>query len=182
MRYSSVFLFLSAAAGSAASAPPSTEVVAQLERDGRSLFVACDFKRATRVFERTLSAQPNNAALYYWLGKSYARLAEVSGPLFASKNARRARRNLEEAVKRDPQNQEYLDELFDFYVDSPEWFRGGLQRAAALLEQIRPEESDPKFSEIADARKEHSGSGWWMRRWVLWTSGAIGHIVPDRLP
>jgi tetratricopeptide (TPR) repeat protein len=180
--YWSVFLFLSVAVGSAASELPSTEAVAHLERDGRSLFIACDFKRATRVFERALSAQPNNAALYHWLGKSYARLAEVSGPLFASKYARRARRNLEEAVRRDSQNDEYLDELFDFYVDSPEWFHGGLQRAAALLELIRPAESDPKpwLREIADSRKEHSGPGWGVRRWVLWTSGAIGRIVPER--
>jgi tetratricopeptide (TPR) repeat protein len=182
VRYWSVCLFLSAAARSAASGSPSTEAVAQLERDGRSLFVACDFKRATRVFERALSAQPNNAALYYWLGKSYARLAEVSGPLLAPKSARRARRNLEEAVQRDSQNHEYLDELFDFYVDSPEWFHGGLQPAAALLELIRPAESDPKpwLREIADSRKEHSGPGWGMRRWVPWTPGAIGRIVPER--
>ena len=35
---------------------------------------------------------------------------------------------------------------------------------------------------IADSRKEHSGPGWWMRRAVLWTPGAIGHIVPERQP
>ena len=182
MRYWSVFLFLSNAAGSAASGPPSAEAVVQLERDGRSLFVACEFKRAARVFERALSAQPNSAALYYWLGKSYARLADVSSPLSAPKNARRARRNLEEAVKRDPQNHEYLQELFDFYVDSPEWFHGGLQRAAALLEPIRSAEPDPEARRrgIADSRKEHSGPDWWMRRTVLWTSGAIGHVVPER--
>jgi hypothetical protein len=92
-------------------------------------------------------------------------LADVSSPLSAPKNARRARRNLEEAVKRDPQNHEYLLELFDFYVDSPEWFHGGLQRAAALLERIRPAESDPEswVREIADSWKEHSGTGWWIR-------------------
>ena len=94
------------------------------------------------------------------------------------------RRNLEEAVQRDPQNHEYLDELFDFYVHSREWFHGDLQRAVALLELSRPEESDPKpwLREIAGSRKEHSGPGSWMRRWFLWTSGTIGHIVPERLP
>jgi hypothetical protein len=98
VRYWSVFLFLSAGAGSASSRPPRTEAVAQLERDGRPLFVACDFKRATR------------------------------------------------------------------------------------LELIRPAECDPKpwLREIADSRKEHSGPGWGMRRWVPWTPGAIGRIVPER--
>jgi tetratricopeptide (TPR) repeat protein len=182
VRYWSVFLFLSAAAGSAASGPPNAEAVGQLERDGRSLFVACEFKRAARVFETALSAQPNSAALYYWVGKSYVRLADVSNPLSAPKNARRARRNLEEAVKRDPRNHEYLLELFDFYVASPEWFHGGLQRAAALLERIRPAESDaePWLKQLADSRKDHRGAAWWMRRAILSTSGAIGHIVPER--
>jgi tetratricopeptide (TPR) repeat protein len=181
VRYWSVFLFLSAAADAAASGPPNAEAVAQLERDGRSLFVACEFKRAARVFESALSAQPDSAALYYWLGKSYARLAGVSSPLSAPKNARKARRNLEEAVKRDPRNREYLLELFDFYVDSPEWFHGGLQRAVALLVRVRPADSDPEpwLREIADSRKEHSGPGWRMQRAVLCTSDANGHIVPE---
>jgi hypothetical protein len=154
----SVFLFLSAAADSAASGPPNAEAVAQLERDGRSLVVACEFKRAARVFETELSALP----------------------LSAPKNASRARRNLEEAFKRDPQNHEYLLELFDLYVDSPEWFHGGLPRAAALLE--RPAESDPEpwHTGIADSWKEHNGPGWWTRRAVLWTSGAVRHTVPER--
>jgi hypothetical protein len=73
-----VFLFfLSAAADSAASGLPSAEAVAQLERDGRSVFFACEFKRAANVFERALSMPPR-AALYYWLGKPYVRLADVS--------------------------------------------------------------------------------------------------------
>jgi hypothetical protein len=104
--------------------------------------------------------QPNSAALYYWLGKSYVRRADVSSPLSAPKKARRARRNLEEAVKRDPR--EYLMELFDFYVESPEWFDGGLQRTAALLELFSPADSGPEslHREIAYSRKEHSGPGW----------------------
>jgi hypothetical protein len=48
----SVFLFLSAAADSAASGPPNAEAVAKLERDGRSLVVACEFKRAARGLRR----------------------------------------------------------------------------------------------------------------------------------
>jgi hypothetical protein len=159
VRYWSVFLFfLSAAADSAASGPPSAEAVAQLERDGRSVFFPCGFKRAANVFERALSMQPR-AALYYWLGKPYVRLADVSNPLSAPKNARRARRNLEEVVKRDPQNNEYLLELFEFYADS---------------------DPEPLLREIADSWKEHGGPRWWMRRAVLCTSDAIRHVVPER--
>jgi len=128
-----------------------------------------------------LAEQPDSAVLHYWLGKSYARLAAVSSPLSAPKNARKARHSLEQAVKIDPRKDEYLRELFDFYVDSPEWFSGGLKRAAALLERISPGESgtEPRLKQLADSRKEHSGAGWWIERAVLWTSGAIGYFVPQ---
>src|ERR1700736_13768 len=68
--------------------------------------------------------------------------------------------------------------IFDFYVESPEWFDGTLQRAAALLELFRPADSDPEslLRKIGDSWKEHNGPGWWMRRAVLCTSDAIGHI------
>ena len=115
-----------------------------------------------RAFEKALAGQPDSAVLHYWLGKSYARLAEISSPLSAPKNARKARRSLEQAVEIDPQNDEYLLELFDFYVDSPEWFSGGLEQAAALLERIssRASNAEQWSKQLADSRKEHSGAGW----------------------
>ncbi len=172
---------ISVAVGAAASRSLNAETVAQWERDGRSLFFACEFKQAARAFEKASAEQPDSARLHYWLGKSYARLAEVSSPLSAPKNARKARRNLEQAVHLDSRNDLYLQELFDFYLDSPEWFSGGLERAAALLERIDPGESgaESRFRQLADSRKEHSGAGWWIERAVLWTSGVIGHCVPQ---
>jgi tetratricopeptide (TPR) repeat protein len=175
-------LAMSAALGGAAPGPQSAEIAAQWAQDGRFHFLACEFKEAAHAFENSVAEQSENAEWRYWLGKTYARLAEVSGPLTASKNARRAQRNLEQAVKLDPQNQKYLGELFDFYVDSPEWFHGGLERAAALLERLSPEAPDTqdRLAELTESRKEHSGVGWWMRAAVLRTSGAVGYLVPQR--
>jgi hypothetical protein len=79
--------------------------------DGCSLFVACAFKEAARTFERGLADKPESAFLYYWAGKSYARLAEVSSPFSAVKK-RIKRRNLERAVQLDSDNREYLQEPF----------------------------------------------------------------------
>jgi tetratricopeptide (TPR) repeat protein len=158
---------MSAAAGSAVSGPPDANAAAQWERDGQSLFLACEFKQATYAFEKALAGQPDSAVLHYWLGKSYARLAEVSSPLSARKNAHKARRSLEQAVKIDPQNGEYLLELFDFYVDSPEWFSPGEPGA------------EPQRRQLAASRKEYSGASWWMRRAVLWTWAAIGYPIPQ---
>jgi tetratricopeptide (TPR) repeat protein len=120
----------------AASGRPTRGSLAKLVMDGRSLFLACEFKEAARTFERGLADQPESAFLYYWAGKSYARLAEVSSSFSAPKNAHKARRNLERAVQLDPDNREYLQELFEFYLESPGWFRGGLNRAAALQERV----------------------------------------------
>ncbi len=181
MRYARVILLMSAATASTAAAPPAVEAAAQRETDGRSLFLACEFKQAARAFEKAVAEQSDRAVLHYWLGKSYARLAEVSSPLSASKNARKARRSLERAVQIDPQNDEYLRELIDFYLNSPEWFSGGLERAGALLAQSNTQESgaEQRLQQLAYSRKEHSGAGWWIERAILRTSGAIGYFVPQ---
>jgi tetratricopeptide (TPR) repeat protein len=181
VRYWSLILLMSAATCPAASVPTKHEGGAQWETEGKSLFMATEFKRATRVFEKALADQPNSAAAHYWLGRSYAHWAEMSGPLSAPKNARKARLNLEQAVKLEPQNHQYVRELFDFYVDSPEWFSGGLERATELLERISPEEStaESRLKQLADSRKDHSGVEWWMRWAVLRTSGTVGSLVPQ---
>jgi tetratricopeptide (TPR) repeat protein len=151
------------------------------QQDGRFYFAAGDFRKAARAFEKAVAGRRDDASLHYWLGKSYARQAEISGPLSAARQARKARRNLERAVELEPRNSQYLRELFEFYVDSQEWFEGGLERAAALSERI--EGADPAahlalMDRIADSRREHRGGGWRIRQAILWTSGAVGRLVP----
>jgi len=177
VRYWSLLLLMSAATASAASGPiaEASAQSAQSEKDGRSFFLACEFKRAARAFEKAVVQEPERAVLHYWLGKSYARMAEVSSPLTAPKNARKARRSLERAVQIDPKNEEYRRELIDFYLNSPEWFGGGLQRAAALVK-----ESEVQESQLADSREDHSGASWWIEWAVLRTSGAIGHLARNQ--
>jgi tetratricopeptide (TPR) repeat protein len=181
VRYWGFFLSMNVAVCLAADATAGAAVAARAASDGRALFAVCEFKGATRAFEQALSREPESAQLHYWLGKSYARLAEVSSPLLAPKRARKARGNLEDAVRLDPQNREYLEELFDFYLDSPEWLQGGLKQAAAMVDRIGPEGSgrEERLQRLSESRKDHSGPGWWMRRAVLWTSGAMGRVVPQ---
>ena len=112
--------------------------------DGEALFQECEFKAAARLFEHALTNEPGNARLHFWLGRSYERMADVASPLFARRNARKARFHLEAAVRRDPGNREFLRELFDFYVDSPEWFDGGLDRATAILDRLGPDDGGPR--------------------------------------
>jgi tetratricopeptide (TPR) repeat protein len=152
------------------------------QADGESLFYACEFKAAARAFERDLVREPGSARLHFWLGKSYERLADVSSPLSARKNARKAQAHLEAAVKLDPGDRELLMELFDFYVDSPEWFGGGLDRAAYLLERIGPDDGGPgsPSRRLADSRNEFKGPAWAIAKGIKRLSAAAGHFVPQR--
>ena len=175
-------LWISAMAGTAAWAVTPSEAAEQWAKQGRALFLACEFKQAAHAFAKAVEQQPERPAYHYWLGKSYARQADVAGPFTAPKYARLAQRSLEQAVRIDPRNAEYARELCEFYVDSPEWFDGGLARARALLEQINlpPLDEQAVREHIASARLEHSGPSWRMREAILRTSGTAGALVPVR--
>jgi tetratricopeptide (TPR) repeat protein len=182
MRHRIAILWLSAVAGTAAWGVTPSEAADRWAAQGRTLYLACEFKQAAHAFERAVAEQPGRPALYYWLGKSYARLADIASPFTAPKYARRAGHNLEQAVRIDPRNQEYARELFEFYVDSPEWFEGGLSRARALLEEVNLPEADAEtvLKHISDSHAEHSGPSWRMRQAILRTSGVAGSLVPAR--
>ena len=180
MRSVCLMLILYAAAATAAPESRAVEAVPAFAASGRGFFYSCEFSKAAKAFEKAVSQQPGSANLHFWLGRSYARLAEVSSPLSASRNAGRARLHLEEAVRLDARNAEYLQELFQFYLDSPEWIHGGLKRAAALLEQSAIDEAGRAelARQIAQSKEEHSGPAWWFRSGVVWTTASAGHIVP----
>jgi Flp pilus assembly protein TadD len=151
---------------------------------GRRWFGECEFKKAARAFELAVEASPGDASLHHWLGKSYARMAEVASPLHAPRDARRARRSLARAVALDPGNEQYARELFDLYLNSPEWFRGGLREAAALLDKTAPAlGSDPagegpERARLEAARQEYRGPSWWIRQMVVGPSEELSRIVP----
>ena len=159
-----------------------TAIAGSARPGGETLFKQCEFKAAARVFEHALIREPGSARLHFWLGKSYARLAEVSSPLSAPRNARRARAHLEAAVQLDPHNREFLMELFEFYADSPTWFDRGLCRATALLERFGPDDGGPGTPSriLAESRKEYSGPEWAFRKGILRLSAAPGYSVPLR--
>ncbi len=182
MRHRIVILWLSALTASATWGVTPAEVADRWAEQGRALFLACEFKQAAHAFERAVAEQPERPALQYWLGRSYARQADVASPLTAPKYARKAGRSLELAVRMDPRNQEYARELFEFYVDSPEWFGGGLTRARALLEKTNLPEADSGalLQHIVDAHAEHSGPSWRVRQAILRTSSLAGSVVPAR--
>jgi tetratricopeptide (TPR) repeat protein len=148
---------------------------------GRARYEHCEFKGAARAFTHALEYQPGDPDLHRWLGRSYARMAETAGPLHASRDAGKARASLERAVELDPQNREYARELFEFYLDSPEWFFGGLAKAAQLVARIAPEDAGAQAflrARIEGARQEYRGVDWRIRQGILVSSAGAGRIVP----
>jgi len=181
MKLSFVWLIAGVMNLHAASASIGVDSTTDWAGTGRSRFFECKFKDAARAFTKALQLQRDDARLYLWLGKSYARMAEVAGPLHAAGNARQARWNLERAVELEPRNREYLRELFDFYLDSPEWFGGGLRRAALLVERIAPDDPGAQafLRGLLDrAREEYRGPDWRLRQATLAPSAQIGRMVP----
>ncbi len=177
MSFRILILILSVVSSLNASGLKLSEASQEGDPDGRSLLLAGEFKRATHAFENALKKQPDSAVLHYWLGVSYGRLSEVSSSLFVPKAARKARHHLEEAVRLDPRNDRYLRELFDFYVDSPEWFHGGWDKANALVERICANDPGAESTlrwRLRSSQRSYSGPGWWIRKSILIT----GDLVP----
>jgi len=176
-----VLLLLLVSALSAVPATIATRDNADWVITGRAYYAKCEFKNAVRSFTKALHTRPEDAFAHHWLGKSYARMAEVASPLSASRDARKARVSLERAVELEPRNQEFLRELFGFYLDSPEWFSGGLDRAALLVNQIEPQDPGAQTllrNLLADARQEYHGPTWRLRQATLLPTGQLGRIVP----
>ncbi len=148
------------------------------QADGEALFQDAEFKAAAHWFERALATEPGSARDHYWAGKSYARLAEISAPWSARRNARKAQSHLEAAVRLDPKNRNFLMELFEFYVDSPEWFDGGLDRAKAALERLGSDDGGPGSPSRILAEARGGGWGWAIRKGILRSSGMIGSLIP----
>jgi cytochrome c-type biogenesis protein CcmH/NrfG len=147
---------------------------------GRARFADCEFKQAAKAFEQALRWQPDDAGIHNRLGKSYARLAEISSLLSAPGHARKARRNLERAVALEPANQEFLRDLFEFYLDSPQWFGGGIDQAATLLERLSADDPAGRSlfeTRLKEARQDSSGASWCLRLGVLWPTQKASYLL-----
>lgn len=181
MRYRGLALSVCAALMPGMTAAAISESVVNWKQQGQALFAKCEFGGAARAFRRALAAQPGDAELQFWLGRSYERVAEISSPLVASKSARKAERSLRQALRIDPKNQKYALALFEMYVDSPEWFDRAPARASELLERITfttPEEDAILRIRLAEARQDVSGLAARYERAILLPSRILGHVVP----
>ncbi len=147
---------------------------------GRCHYIEGDFKRSAEAFQRALRTGPSKADLYDWLGRAYYRLAEIADPFHAAADALRARKSLERAVDLAPENGEYLKDLFEFYLDAPEFLGGGVEKAALLVGRIG--KSDPAERESAQARLTRTRSdlksaAWRLRQVILFAPQQVGRLI-----
>lgn len=109
---------------------------------GRESYAAGEMKGAIRHFKNAVAINPDEANYCYWLGRSYATLADIRTPLNHGPVSN-ARRYLERATVLAPKNTEYRDEFFNFLIETDR-SGGALRLAARVLEATPP--SDPEYA------------------------------------
>ena len=107
-----------------------TKTAPTYELMGKCYYRLEEFSKATDVLEKAVAADPQNANSWDWLVKAYGRRAETSSfPLTRLRYAVKAREHSERALALDPQSQEALSDLFDYYLEAPRFLGGGLDQA-----------------------------------------------------
>jgi Flp pilus assembly protein TadD len=147
---------------------------------GKAYYGEGRFKEASEVFEQAVKLEPQNAHYWNWLGKAYGRRAETSSFLTAPRFASRCREAFEKAVELDPANAGALSDLFSYYLGAPGFLGGGLEKAAALAERIRPlDEAEYQWAqaELAKKRKDFASAERHLRRAAELAPRQIGRLL-----
>jgi tetratricopeptide (TPR) repeat protein len=147
---------------------------------GRDFYMLGQFKPAVDNFQKAQALEPNNSDYALWLGRAWGRRAETSSPFTAPMAASHARQYFELAVKLDPHNKEATGDLFDYYLNAPGFLGGGLDKAAALAQQIEredPAEGHFAAAQLADRRKEYDAAEQQLRRAVELAPRQVGRVL-----
>lgn len=147
---------------------------------GRDYFMLGDYKRATEVLERAVSADTSNAEYALWLGRSYGRRAETASPFSAPKYASKARTYFEKAVQLDPKSQDALSDLFDYYLEAPGFLGGGYEKAEAIAKRmadLNPAEGHLAQAKLADRRKQFDTAAEQLRRAAEVAPHELGRLL-----
>src|SRR5262249_6636656 len=116
---------------------------------GQDYFMLGEYKKGTDPLEKAAALEPDNSAVVYWLGRTYARRAETANPFSAPGWASKARQMFEKAVALDPKNKDATGDLLDFYLEAPGFLGGGLNKAEDLAKKIA--KTDPAEGQYAQA-------------------------------
>jgi tetratricopeptide (TPR) repeat protein len=147
---------------------------------GRDYFMLGEYKKATEAFEKALALDPGKSEYAHWLGRSFGRRAETSGPLTAPLHASKARACFEKAVALDPSNEEALNDLFDYYLEAPGFLGGGYDKAEVIAQRIaqrNPAEGHFAQAQLADKRKQFDSAEEQLRRAIELSPRQVGRVL-----
>ncbi|HEV2201229.1 MAG TPA: tetratricopeptide repeat protein [Bryobacteraceae bacterium] len=116
--------------------PLATKDAAALRLIGQNYFMLGDYRKATEPLEKAAALAPDDPETALWLGRTYGRRAETSGPFNAPGWAAKAHQMLEMAVALRPQDREAIGDLFDYYLSAPGFLGGGESKARVLAAQV----------------------------------------------
>ena len=147
---------------------------------GRDYFMLGDYKKAADAFERAFAAEPSNSEYAHWLGRTLGRRAETSSPLLAPMHAAKARAYFEKAVALDPNNEEALNDLFDYYLEAPGFLGGGYNKAEEIAKRIAVRnvaEGHFAQAQLADRRKQFDTAEEQLRRAMELAPRQVGRVL-----
>jgi tetratricopeptide (TPR) repeat protein len=153
---------------------------ATLQLIGQNYFMLGEYKKGTEVLEKAAVLEPNNPAILYWLGRTYARRAETANPFSAPGWASKARQMFEKSVALDPADKNATGDLLDFYLDAPGFLGGGMQKAEALarvIGQTDPAEGHYAQALIEERRKDYDQAEQHFRNAAALAPRQVGRLV-----
>jgi tetratricopeptide (TPR) repeat protein len=150
---------------------------------GRSSYNAGDYKKAAAHFNKAVKADPNDAAAYYWLGRSYALTGDLSAPIFGNRTLSKARTSFAKAVELAPANPDFRREYFNFLLWTDE-SKTALGQAQSVLNAMP--ESDPDYRtmqwELREQRNERKSAENRVAGIFLSVPKAVIRVVDQPMP
>jgi tetratricopeptide (TPR) repeat protein len=147
---------------------------------GRDYFMLGDYKKAAEALQQAFSIEPANSAYAHWLGRSFGLRAETSSPFFAPMYASKARTYFEKAVALDANNEEALNDLFDYYLEAPGFLGGGYDKAEGIAQRIaerNPAEGHFAQAQLADKRRQFDTAEEQLRRAIDLAPRQVGRVL-----
>jgi tetratricopeptide (TPR) repeat protein len=140
-------------------------IAAANPRDGQTYLLLCrsyyaegHADEAIDACIRAVHALPRSSEAQDWMGRAYGMKAEHAGPIAGLTLALKVKAAFEAAVALDPRNGAAANDLSEFYIDAPSIIGGGLEKAAALADQVAaqlPQQAHRMRALTAEKRKDY---------------------------
>jgi tetratricopeptide (TPR) repeat protein len=125
---------------------------------GRIALVTKEADKAVSWLEKAAVLDPDNSDLHRWLARAYGVAAGQANEVARIQYARDAKAELDKAIRLDPKNLRAHEDLADFYLHSPEFLGGSLDKArleAEAMRKIDPVAGHMTLANVHFARKEN---------------------------